>query len=115
MQDIKYNQQLIGNNLQNLKTELQQNMIRSIGEDVPVHWTQETQIKWPLTTKEEYDKLNLLLADEKIRKDFVISYYQNYLLFYYYLFYYYFIIIYYFNILLVFSFQILYRWSQLDL
>lgn len=73
------------NDLQILKRNFEQHIIKSIGENVPVHWMQENQIKWPLKTKEEYDKLNSLLTDEKIRKDFVISCYKNYPTVYYFI------------------------------
>ncbi|XP_028044694.1 uncharacterized protein LOC105833247 isoform X2 [Monomorium pharaonis] len=71
LQDMKNNQKIMRNDLHTLKIDFQQHIIKSIGENVPVHWTQENQIKWPLKTKEEYDKLNLLLTEEEIRKDFM--------------------------------------------
>lgn len=76
VQGFKYDQQLIRNDIQTLKTDLRQYIIRQNVRNTDLHniavnWTTENNITWPLKTKEQYDKLNDLLNNEKIRKDFV--------------------------------------------
>lgn len=75
MQGIKYDQQFIRNDINELKNQFEQYIVRqnvtNRNQHNITHWTEENNITWPLKTKEEYDKLNELLNDEKIRKDFV--------------------------------------------
>lgn len=70
MQGIKHDQDIIRNNIQMLNDKLERYIIHRNNENeiLPVHWTVENNIKWPLKIKEEYDRFNILLQDETIRK-----------------------------------------------
>lgn len=73
MQEIKHDQQIIRKDIRMLKDRFERYLLErnDQNENIPVHWTKENNIQWPLKSKEEYDNLNKLLQNEDIRNDFV--------------------------------------------
>lgn len=63
MQRLKHDQQIIKNDTRILKEKFEHYLLKQNheNENIPVHWTKENNIEWPLKTKEDYDKLNNIL------------------------------------------------------
>ncbi|XP_066598884.1 uncharacterized protein [Prorops nasuta] len=71
LKEIRHQNGMIWDDVKLIKSQLDNFAVMNKKSDTSMNWMKNNNISWPLSTKKEFENLNVLLKNEDIRSDFV--------------------------------------------